>query len=678
MEKITMINHYLKAISPSYFVFRPLVIASTLFASSFSTVSFAHHAEVIVEAEDYVTYSDSDASNNGGAYRNDGVDIKSRTDEGFFVGWTEPGEWLEYKIEIAAGSHDVSSLVASTPGGGSYTLTLDGAHIGSRDIAATGGWQTWQTQSVGQAFVETAGIHTLRVNIISGEFNLDNIRFEAKSVTDADHDGVLGSQDLCPNTPEGREVDVDGCQLTPINQGVIEAENYLRYYDKTVGNEGAAYRSDNVDIQASDDINGGYNIGWIDAGEWLEYTVDVAKLGKYNLDIRLASEMEGASFNVLVNNTNKASFKHIASTGGWQHWQTHTANLGSLVQGKHRIRLQFNAGPINLNWIALKEDSADLFAGCNINTSGEDLLQTLNAACSNAIDSYTWDFGDGTSANGGSVNHIYAKSGRYDTTVTLVADNQVRTLTQRIEIIEPNTVNACFYLINREGIHNYNAECSSGSNLNYHFDFGDGFSTDQLSGLHSFTEDSTYNVALTTLSDNNGADSVQQTLIVSSNSPVVIPAHIEAEDYTGYRDNSTGNQGGAYRNHDVDIEQSNDGIGAYNVGWMEVGESLFYDIKVDQAKDPNTGDNYTEDFIAKFRVASAIGGDFAIFIDGRQISDSVNIENTGGWQNWITKNIKLGQLSVGNHALEIRVLSRGFNLNWISFITEGSSSTPPE
>ena len=49
----------------------------------------------------------------------------------------------------------------------------------------------------------------------------------------------------------------------------IEAENYkpggqgVSYYDRSSGNAGRTYRSDDVDIQATTDVGGGFNVGWI-------------------------------------------------------------------------------------------------------------------------------------------------------------------------------------------------------------------------------------------------------------------------------------------------------------------------------------------------------------------------------------------------------------------------------
>jgi len=67
--------------------------------------------------------------------------------------------------------------------------------------------------------------------------------------------------------------------------GRIEAEDFdvggqgVAYHDLTLENEGDKYRPDAVAIEPTTDLEGGYNVGWTEAGEWLAYTVDVASTG---------------------------------------------------------------------------------------------------------------------------------------------------------------------------------------------------------------------------------------------------------------------------------------------------------------------------------------------------------------------------------------------------------------
>src|SRR5439155_25085118 len=67
--------------------------------------------------------------------------------------------------------------------------------------------------------------------------------------------------------------------------GSVEAENFnecgegVAYHYNSAGNNGGAYRSTDVDIEATSDSGGGFDVGWMTAGEWLNYTVSVAQSG---------------------------------------------------------------------------------------------------------------------------------------------------------------------------------------------------------------------------------------------------------------------------------------------------------------------------------------------------------------------------------------------------------------
>ena len=135
----------------------------------------------------------------------------------------------------------------------------------------------------------------------------------------------------------------------------IEAEDYdtggasLAYNDVTSGNAGGAYRNDDVDIQATSDAGGGYNVGWIRNDEWLEYTVEAAS-GTFDVTLR-ASSVSGGAVTVKLGSTVLGTVS-IPATGGWQTFQTFPLNNVSVAEGGNRIlRLEFS-GSLNLNWIA--------------------------------------------------------------------------------------------------------------------------------------------------------------------------------------------------------------------------------------------------------------------------------------------------------------------------------------
>jgi hypothetical protein len=152
---------------------------------------------------------------------------------------------------------------------------------------------------------------------------------------------------------------------TPSMPGKVEFENYdvggmdIAYYDTTASNAGGVYRTNAVDIQASTDTGGGYNIGWTAGREWLKYTVNVKTAGTYAIDVRLASKGAGGTFHIEVNGVDKTGPIAVADTGGWQVWKTVTKTGIALAAGPQVIRVFLDSSGAsgyvaNLNWWAVR------------------------------------------------------------------------------------------------------------------------------------------------------------------------------------------------------------------------------------------------------------------------------------------------------------------------------------
>jgi methionine-rich copper-binding protein CopC len=145
--------------------------------------------------------------------------------------------------------------------------------------------------------------------------------------------------------------------------GTIQAENFdnggegVAYKDTTAGNSGGAYRNTDVDIQGTSDSGGGYNVGWIAPTEWLNYTVNVAASGTYQLSLRVASSGQGGKFHVDFGGVNATGTLTIPNTGGWQNWQTITTNV-HLTAGQQIMQVDWDTNGAsgyvgNLNWVTV-------------------------------------------------------------------------------------------------------------------------------------------------------------------------------------------------------------------------------------------------------------------------------------------------------------------------------------
>lgn len=153
--------------------------------------------------------------------------------------------------------------------------------------------------------------------------------------------------------------------------GKIQAENYdvggLPFFDTTPGNAGHSHRNDDVDIQRTTDDGGGYNVGWIEEGEWLEYTVGEVKAGTYDINLRVATATAGSnSVRVWLGNVNQGVVS-FDGTGGWQNWTTASltnAAIGAPIveepQTQQVLRLEVESGRFNLNWVEFSLQTRNL------------------------------------------------------------------------------------------------------------------------------------------------------------------------------------------------------------------------------------------------------------------------------------------------------------------------------
>lgn len=156
-----------------------------------------------------------------------------------------------------------------------------------------------------------------------------------------------------------------GIQNTARADFVIQAEDYdsggegFGYHDTDAVNNGGTTFTGGVDIEDCTDTGGGYNVGWIAAGEWLKYTLKItpAEAGYYTIQIRVASTTDAKSLRLLnkpqygLNQIIPGSEITFNSTGGWQTWQTKNAGSLYLSEGNNTITMDSITGGFNVNYI---------------------------------------------------------------------------------------------------------------------------------------------------------------------------------------------------------------------------------------------------------------------------------------------------------------------------------------
>ncbi|GAA3561223.1 carbohydrate-binding protein [Snuella lapsa] len=295
------------------------------------------------------------------------------------VGFIDPNDWMRYEVDIATADLYNIAIEYSSPNGGQFQIKEDGITKTTVNLPVTGGWGTYQTLNT--TINLTAGAHEIEIFAVTGGFNLKSYNFTLPTpnvapianagsdqvVTDTDNnkseqvtlngalstdsDGTISSYDwsipgqanvtgVSPSVslPIGKHTitltvtDNDGATHTDdviINvvniPGVIQAENW----DRMSGIEGSP-------------------VGFIDAGDWLEYDINVNDSGTYNVAVHLASPDGGDQFQIKVDGVVKTTV-NVSSTGGWSTYQTQSATI-DLDAGTHVLQIYAVTGGYNLDW----------------------------------------------------------------------------------------------------------------------------------------------------------------------------------------------------------------------------------------------------------------------------------------------------------------------------------------
>lgn len=142
--------------------------------------------------------------------------------------------------------------------------------------------------------------------------------------------------------------------------GVIEAGRYdffeggsghnITYFDLSTGNNGDFRPSESVDASLS--TTEGATIGWIEGGEWVNYSIRVTESGVYDFSFRYASgnSAGGGPFRLLLNGQHISSPIMVPSTSPnqWNVWRTLTVQNIPLPAGNHVLTVSFQHGEFNL------------------------------------------------------------------------------------------------------------------------------------------------------------------------------------------------------------------------------------------------------------------------------------------------------------------------------------------
>jgi aryl-phospho-beta-D-glucosidase BglC (GH1 family) len=135
-------------------------------------------------------------------------------------------------------------------------------------------------------------------------------------------------------------------------------ENITVEGKRTFGNRGNMYRNDGVDIKNSDNqlniFNNRFHVFSINAGEWLKFTVNINKSGKYQLLARIKSNAATVKFNVFLGRKVK-KIEFIQHSNNANYWQTIDCGVIELEKGESQLRIEFASNDVEFDFLEFIE-----------------------------------------------------------------------------------------------------------------------------------------------------------------------------------------------------------------------------------------------------------------------------------------------------------------------------------
>ncbi|MUV49368.1 carbohydrate-binding protein [Haloarcula sp. CBA1122] len=466
--------------------------------------------------------------------------------------------------------------------------------------------------------------------------------------------------------------------------GRIQAQNFdiggegEAYHDTSSGNiYGSANRDTDVDIRPTEDESGKYNIGYFQAGEWLEYTTDVSP-GTYDIRVRVASALSDGRLELSLGDRTLTTVA-VPNTGDWTSWETVTVeDIEIESEQQSTLRVEALDSGVEFNWLEFdRVDAQKPYNGTlatipgrieaqNYDTGGEGVSYSDTTAGNEYDTSYRDTDVDirQTQDDSGEYNIGYFEDGewleysadvspgQYDLKVRVATTQDDRQLRFHLGDRELGTVD-----VPNTG----------------------GWTTWETAVAEDVTIDADGQQVLRVEAIGSGIDFNWAEFEVAGNQPFdgapTLPGRIQSQAFdlggegVSYHDTTAGSEYDlGYRDSDVDIRETQDNSGKYNVGYFEDGEWLEYTAEVPAG-------TYDIDV----RVATTRDNRQLQFsLDGEQLG-TVDVPNTGGWTTWETAT--LPDVTVqdgGEHVIQVKAVGSGIDFNWFEFREAAETETSTE
>jgi len=557
--------------------------------------------------------------------------------------WKDPSLFASVKLSDGSGN-----LVPKANAGADQTITLPDNQVTVTDASGNGGDGTlsynWTKTSGGTATISNGNTDEPTFsNLVQGVYVFKLTVTDADGDTDTDEISVTVNEedDLIPTANAGNDIEI----TLPVNQVTVTDAS---------GNGGDGTLSYNWTKKS-----GGAAI--ISNENTVEPTFSNLEQGSYVFELTVTDEDGDAGndeITIIVNPEQDESCDtySVPASSDWIIRNSYSNQGNSpLVNENNALKLEYAQWAKSDFYLIMSEISTEIAVGEDYNVSfdiqGSTVAQITNIEVGFAS-GYTWDGPTGYVANMVSLNSG-ASASSFDTKEVAVAGTASGTgyLTILVTLNgQPNAATA--YWLKNVSI------CTGDSPDLYALTVqsGSGDGNYQQNEVVTITADAAQEgqrFAAWTGATVDDANSATTTITMPAYAVTVTATY---EDIPTEFDIAGKIEAEAYdRMSGIQTESCSEG--GSNVGWVDVGDYLEYDVVVEKAGTYNV----------TFRVASQSNGTKFDLKEGSTVLAFVNSSATGGWQNWesVTKTISL---SAGSTTLRIQATGAGWNINWMDFV----------
>ncbi|MDR9855437.1 carbohydrate-binding protein [Paenibacillus sp. VCA1] len=488
--------------------------------------------------------------------------------------------------------------------------------------------------------------------------------------------------------------DFDAAKPVP---GQVEAVHYLSggegvgYHDQTPGTIGD-YRGDSMDTAKADDSTS--HIIDFEKGEWLQYRLNIAETGKYDIDLSYANAAPGSKVQLTLDDGQPlGGFELTGDTDAADAgWQTAQLNGVDLPAGEHILKVTAASGTTSLDKLSFQRHADVPVLYDNFDDGKDDgwkryegfwsVKTDIDEEEEQAYDAYhpipgeigTVHYISGGEGVGYHDNTLQNIGGEYRGDSVDIRSNKVsggynvgwnqtgEWLKFNIDVAEAGTYNAEFKV----------ATTLDGGQIRLWLD-----DTTDLTGIMDIPKTGDWNIWNVVRKSGVTLPAGKHTLkaetvrgefdfasiaMTRSDQPIPVPGVIEAEHYkpggegVGYHDLTPANIGGKYRTDSVDIRSA--ASGDQIVGWNQTGEWLKYNINV-----ANEG-LYDLDLWAATTFTDA---QVRLWLDDTtDLTGILGVPASGDWNKWKSVTKSGIRLPAGDHELKVEIVKGEFDMTRLS------------